>query len=66
MIYTDDMRPLLLEGQATIRRVSHVEPNAHGWWQADLAPVKGPVLGPFQFRQQALDAEIVWLEEYAL
>jgi len=31
-------------------------------WQADLAPSNGPVLGPFRRRQDAIDAEIAWLE----
>ncbi len=30
------------------------------WW-ADLSPSKGPVLGPFDTRQAALDAEVAWL-----
>lgn len=30
-------------------------------WQADLAPVNGPVLGPFTIRGQAIDAEVQWL-----
>ncbi len=48
-------------GVVTIRRASHVEPDAGGWW-ADLAPVGGPRLGPFALRSQALGAERVWLE----
>ena len=34
-------------GQLSIRRASHVEPDAGGRWWADLAPVGGPRLGPF-------------------
>jgi hypothetical protein len=31
-----------------------------------LAPVKGPRLGPFDRRSQALDSERAWLEHYWL
>lgn len=33
------------------------------WW-ADLLPVDGPVLGPFDTNTEALDAEVVWLKEH--
>jgi hypothetical protein len=49
-------------GAALIRRASNVEPDEQGRWWADLAPVKGPRLGPFVLRSQALDAEQSWLE----
>ena len=48
-------------GAADIQRGSHVEPTADGKWTADLSPVNGPVLGPFQTRSQALAAEVAWL-----
>lgn len=32
-----------------------------GMWWADLQPSNGPVLGPFETRQEALDAEVAWL-----
>ncbi len=34
-------------GRLTIKRGSHVEPDAEGRWVADLSPVNGPRLGPF-------------------
>ncbi|RLS59370.1 MAG: transcriptional regulator [Planctomycetota bacterium] len=34
-------------GRLSIRRGSHVEPTPDGQWTADLAPVNGPLLGPF-------------------
>ena len=49
-------------GRVSIRRASHVEPTMNGDWQADLAPVEGPVLGPFPRRSEALTAERRWLE----
>lgn len=33
------------------------------WW-ADLLPVDGPVLGPFDTNTEALAAEVVWLKEH--
>jgi hypothetical protein len=53
-------------GEVSIRRSSHVEPDAAGRWWADLGPVAGPRLGPFALRSQALAAERVWLEEHWL
>lgn len=49
-------------GPLTIRRASHVEPDAAGRWNADLRPILGPVLGPFARRSEALAAEVAWLE----
>ena len=49
-------------GSLTIQRGSHVEPDSTGRWLADLAPVDGPVLGPFDHRSEALAAEREWLE----
>ncbi len=49
-------------GTPRISRASHVEPDEEGRWLADLAPVGGPILGPFERRSEALDAEVAWLE----
>ena len=51
-------------GPLLIRRASHVEPDEHGRWWADLSPIGGPRLGSFPLRSQALDAESAWLEEH--
>lgn len=56
-IYDDALAPLLSIGRATINRASHVEPTRDGKWTADLSPVNGPVLGPFNSRAAALEAE---------
>ena len=58
---TLDLRTL---GTLAIRRASHIEPGSEGAWYADLSPVKGPMLGPFVFRSQALEAEVVWLLQH--
>lgn len=60
---TLDLKPL---GPLDIRRGSYVEPDAHGYWTADLAPVSGPRLGPFDNRGAALAAEIAWLRTHWL
>ena len=48
-------------GTLKITRASHVEPDAEGFWWADMGPVGGPVLGPFTNRTEALGAERGWL-----
>ena len=53
-----DLREL---GKLQITRASHVEPDADGFWWADMGPVDGPALGPFRSRSEALGAEREWL-----
>jgi hypothetical protein len=53
-----DLREL---GTLQITRASHVEPDAEGFWWADMGPSGGPVLGPFRSRSEALGAEREWL-----
>ena len=53
-------------GHLSIRRASHVEPTSKGRWQADLTPVGGPVLGEYDRRSEALEAERTWLERHWL
>jgi hypothetical protein len=48
-------------GRLTITRASHVEPDAAGFWWADMGPSGGPVLGPYGSRSEALGAERGWL-----
>ena len=48
-------------GTLKITRASHVEPDAEGYWWADMKPVDGPMLGPFRSRSEALEAERGWL-----
>lgn len=62
----DEQLALGALGSLTIRRASHVEPTGDGHWSVDLAPVGGPVLGPFDLRSQALEVERRWLEEHWL
>lgn len=67
-VYDDRLAFLLtdLDGEGETKRASHVEPNGQGKWTADMTPVGGPVLGPFDFRKDALTAEVVWLQTYYL
>ena len=60
-IYSEEI-DLHTFGKLAIARGSHVEPDDHGRWFADLSPVGGPILGPFRQRTQALQAEYAWLE----
>lgn len=62
-LWSDDLQTLLSLGTPAIRRVSNVEPTPDGQWTADLAPVGGPLLGPFPLRINALQAEAEWLGE---
>ena len=60
-----DVRKLLEMGVLKTERVSHVEPmsvdGVQGGWLADMGPVNGPRLGPFNLRSEALAAEREWL-----
>ena len=60
---TLDLRSL---GPTLIQRASHVEPSKEGLWYADLSPVGGPKLGPFDLRTKAIKAEIFWLNQWLL
>ena len=53
-------------GGISIRRASYVEPDVLGRWWADLQPVGGAKLGPFDQRSQALTAEQAWLGQHWL
>jgi hypothetical protein len=57
----DEVLDLREIGTLKITRASHVEPDAEGYWWADMGPVDGPVLGPFRNRSEALEAERGWL-----
>ena len=60
-IYAEDINLVAL-GSPTITRASRVEPDQHGRWWADMSPVGGELLGPFDHRSEALAAEHTWLE----
>lgn len=64
-IHSDRLTTAVKErfGSVAISRASHVEPTEDGRWTADMGPSGGPVLGPFDTRQDALDAEVDWLRE---
>ena len=64
-IYTEEIELAAL-GSPTISRASHVEPDQQGRWLADMSPVRGPILGPFSHRSEALAAEHSWLEAHWL
>ena len=61
-IYNDKLQELGdALGSSTTKRASHVEP-AGNKWTADLSPVDGPVLGPYDTRAEALYWEVDYLE----
>ena len=64
-LYTETLNLNLL-GSLQIRRASHVEPDGDSRWFADLSPIKGPRLGPFQLRSDALAAEAAWINQHWL
>ena len=53
-------------GPMVIARASHVEPDSAGQWHANMSPVAGPSLGPFESRSAALFAEADWLINHRL
>jgi hypothetical protein len=57
----DEVMELRALGKLQITRASHVEPDAEGYWWADMRPSGGPVLGPYGSRSEALGAERGWL-----
>tara|TARA_R110002111_G_scaffold262878_1_gene342613 strand:+ start:4016 stop:4267 length:252 start_codon:yes stop_codon:yes gene_type:complete len=61
-----EMLDLQQLGPLSISRGSYVEPTPDGQWTADLAPVNGPLLGPFPQRTAALAAELDWLNSHWL
>lgn len=65
MVYTlyGEAIDLVALGSVCICRASFVEPDAGGHWWADLEPVQGPKLGPYEWRSEALRAESAWLTE---
>jgi hypothetical protein len=62
----DESIDLSALGRLSITRASHVEPDEHGQWMADLSPLATETLGPFAKRSQALAAEQAWLARHWL
>ena len=62
----DEAIDLASLGRLSITRASSVEPAGDASWHADLSPVRGPRLGPFRNRSEALAAEKSWLEAHWL
>jgi hypothetical protein len=67
-IYDDDVASMLQDiGSLTITRASYVEPAEEGGrWMVDLAPVGGPVYGPYATRAEALAEEVGWIKSHSI
>ena len=66
-IYDDELVGLMVDaGSVKTTRASHVEPASNGGWYADMSPVGGPMLRGFITRQQALDAEVLYLNQHII
>lgn len=48
---------LIIPNVAPLAAGRHVEPDAEGYWWADMGPSCGPALGPYGSRTEALRAE---------
>jgi hypothetical protein len=58
-----DAREWLLDKfERTSEHLAAATPGPMLWW-ADMLPMNGPVLGPFDTRSEALAAEIVWIDD---
>lgn len=60
-VWSDELAKLKTEGNCKIERVSNVEPNDQSEWMADMMLISGPILGPFETRQEAIDAELRYI-----
>lgn len=62
----DDRLNLADIGRFRVARASWVEPDPNGRWWVDLDNSRGPILGPYSTRAEALRAEVAWLERHRL
>lgn len=66
-IYSDQLAAIFgKHGILKTARASEVEPTESGQWNADLHRIGGPILGPFNLRREALDAEVEWINNHYL
>ena len=70
-LYDDELAVALSElGVPVTRRASHVEPDPDhpGMWLADMTPATETttMLGPFDTRRQALQAEVEYLKKFLM
>jgi len=63
-IYDDEIAAMMHDvGPSVTARASHVEPMENGGgWTVDMNPVGGPLYGPFETREFALQFEVAWLK----
>lgn len=61
---TADLRDVAVAWLRTTGGVALEDPCYRNLYWADLLPVEGPVLGPFHVREDALAAEVAWLDTH--
>ena len=49
--------------ERTVDNITPSVPDPPPRWWADMLPMNGPVLGPFDTRSEALAAERVWIDD---
>lgn len=59
--YTEEINLNEVGHVRSIKRASQVEPGSDNLWYADMAPLGGPKIGPFERRSDALAMELAWL-----
>ena len=63
---TVDARTWLLDKYVEMNdHLASASPSKACWW-ADMMPMNGPVLGPFDTRSDALAAEVAWIDEHGM
>lgn len=63
-LYDDVLKPLLECGESSFRRASNIDPKMTKdgpRWFVDLSLSSGPEIGPFETKDEAIKAEIDWL-----
>lgn len=68
ILYTEDICMEELGKVDSIKRLFHVEPTQDNKWiaAANTGTSECVILGPFDKRSEALDAEVAWIEDNVL
>lgn len=68
LVYTEDICVEELGKIDSIKRLFHVEPTQDNKWTAkvNIGTSECVVLGPYDKRSEALEAEVAWIEDNVL